>query len=153
VQPVRLVPDTGSFETWVNPDCSAGVTLDVNLCQQNMHYDISKSMLGQQEDATWHIRYGTGEALGVYVSDRFYYRHEDLVVRQRFGMATASAVAYAGIMGLGYGYGYALDYYNVLDTLVVYSHINAPIFSTALGHYGEGFSTGPLLSLPRADAY
>jgi len=71
------------------------------------------------------------------------------VVRQKFGMATDSVYTVSGIMGLGYGYGYTIDYYNVLDTLVVYNYINGPVFSTALGRIGEGLSASPLTLLTR----
>jgi aspartyl protease len=134
------MPDTGSYETWVNPNCSQGAAFDPLMCEHNMHYDINKSQLGREVNETWHIKYGTGEALGNYVWDRFYYRHEDIGVRQKFGMASDSVAAVAGIMGLGYGYGYTMDYYNVLDTLVVNSYINGPIFSSALGRISEGLS-------------
>jgi len=73
---VMLMPDTGSYETWVNPNCAEGRATDPMMCVRNMHYNISKSQLGRYVGGTWHMVYGTGEAIGQYVEDRFYYRRE-----------------------------------------------------------------------------
>lgn len=62
------------------------------------------------------------------------------MMRQRFGVAWDSSYAVSGILGLGYGAWYNLDYNNVLDSLVQYDLINAPIFSVALGPIGAGTS-------------
>jgi hypothetical protein len=72
-----LMPDTGSYETWVNPNCSYGAATDPNMCVRNLHYDLKKSQLGRYLNGTWHMVYGTGEAIGRYVEDRFYYRREN----------------------------------------------------------------------------
>ncbi len=65
---------------------------------------------------------------------------EDVEVRQRFGVAWDSSYAVSGILGLGYGAGYTLGYNNVLDSMVQYDLINAPIYSVALGPIGAGTS-------------
>lgn len=65
---------------------------------------------------------------------------EDVGIRQKFGMATDSSYAVSGILGLGYGIGYTINYANVLDSLVKFDLINAPIFSVALGGQGQGTS-------------
>ena len=64
-------------------------------------------------------------------------------ITQRFGVAWDSSYAVSGILGLGYGYGYSLGYNNVLDSLVEYDVINAPIYSVALGPIGTGSSECP----------
>lgn len=61
-------------------------------------------------------------------------------MRQRFGVAWDSSYAVSGILGLGYGIGYSLGYNNVLDSLVQYDLINAPIYSVAFGPIGAGTS-------------
>ena len=74
---------------------------------------------------------------------------EDVGIRQKFGMAWDSSYAVSGILGLGYGYGYSIGYNNVLDSLVGYDVINAPIYSVALGPIGAGTSKdhGPFAPL------
>jgi len=65
---------------------------------------------------------------------------EDVGIRQKFGLATDSSYAVSGILGLGYGIGYTINYANILDSLVKFDLINAPIYSVSLGGQGQGTS-------------
>ncbi len=61
-------------------------------------------------------------------------------IRQQFGIANDSGDAISGILGLGYGRGYSIGYDNIVDSLVKYDLINAPIYSVSLGRLGAGSS-------------
>ncbi|PKS05589.1 hypothetical protein jhhlp_008107 [Lomentospora prolificans] len=137
-QAVKLMPDSGSFETWVNPNCEKAAS--PYLCAVNGVYRPENSELAVTRNEPFDFTYGTGRVNGMYYEDRIYFRNEDVGIRQKFGMATDSSFAVSGIIGLGYGMGYTIGYSNILDSLVKYDLINAPIYSVSLGGQGEGTS-------------
>jgi hypothetical protein len=137
-QSVKLVIDTGSFEMWINPNCTASASKAA--CDANGHYDPKASGWSQALGSYFEFRYGTGFASGEYYGDLFYLREKNLLIAQQFGVANASGYAIAGILGLGYGYRCNIDYPSTLDSMVGYERINAPIFSLGLGGQGDGFS-------------
>ncbi|CAI4220119.1 unnamed protein product [Parascedosporium putredinis] len=137
-QLVKLSPDTGSFETWMNPNCENSAS--PYLCVVNGMYHPENSELAVTQNEPFDFSYGNGWVNGKYYEDRIYFRNEDVGIRQKFGMATDSSYAVSGILGLGYGMGYTIGYSNVLDSLVKFDLINAPAYSVSLGGQGEGTS-------------
>jgi Eukaryotic aspartyl protease len=126
---------------WVNPNCSAGA--DKAVCDANGHYDPKISKHSTPLGSYFDFRYGTGFARGQYYGDWMYFRENNLLIAQQFGLANQSQYAVAGILGLGYGSPANLDYPSTLDSLVQYQRIAAPIFSVDFGGQGDGFSMLP----------
>lgn len=62
------------------------------------------------------------------------------VANQQFGVATASAYVWAGMIGLGYGEGYNTQYPALLDRLVEDEYISQRVFSVGLGGASGGNS-------------
>ncbi|SPO03615.1 uncharacterized protein DNG_06298 [Cephalotrichum gorgonifer] len=137
-QAVRLTPDTGSWETWVNPKCESAAS--VPLCEMNGFYQPANSKLATTNNEPFAFGYGSGFATGMYYVDRIYFRDEDVGITQKFGVALDSGYAVSGILGLGYGSAYNINYNNIVDSLVSHSIINGPIYSVALAPIGAGTS-------------
>jgi hypothetical protein len=68
-QPVYAQLDTGSFELWVNPDCSVLGASDMRFCQAVGFYDTTKSTTATRLSGTRTLRYGIGAANISYVKD------------------------------------------------------------------------------------
>lgn len=62
------------------------------------------------------------------------------VTNQQFGVATASAYVWAGMIGLGYGNGYNTQYPTILDRMVEENYISQRVFSVGLGGESSGNS-------------
>lgn len=75
-QTVTLTPDTGSFETWVNPNCQYSTS--PLLCQVNGAYSPDISSDAEPLDETFQFEYGSGWAVGQYYADLMYFQSEPL---------------------------------------------------------------------------
>lgn len=69
LQNISLIVDTGSDETWVNPECDAFSHQAV--CLAAGHYNASDSTTAQNLSTPFSITYGSGSVEGWYVSDSF----------------------------------------------------------------------------------
>jgi hypothetical protein len=62
--------DTGSFELWVNPDCSnLGASTDVRFCKAVGSYNPSSSSSAVITQSTKILKYGIGQANIQYIQD------------------------------------------------------------------------------------
>lgn len=154
-QTVSVLIDTGSFELWVNPNCSsvspqgqhsASATA---LCEMSGQYDPSASKTSVDLDEDFSTQYGRGSANGTYFSDDI--EIAGITVKnQRFAVANSSDQNPTGILGLGpdpYGgfnnsepsIGEDLDTYMaspyslLLTSMVSQGLINSRAFSLDLG--------------------
>ncbi|KAI1878529.1 uncharacterized protein JN550_000711 [Neoarthrinium moseri] len=138
-QEVQVLLDTGSFELWVNPNCTASNL--PSYCQQFGSYDPKKSSTAQNLTTPWSITYGSGSAQGIYFTDDIFISGAQ-IKQQQFGLARNSQSVWFGIMGLGYGKmaqgkpGF-LPYNTVVDTLVAQNYTNSKAFSLDLGLQAE----------------
>ncbi|KLU86873.1 saccharopepsin [Magnaporthiopsis poae ATCC 64411] len=123
LQNISLIVDTGSDETWVNPECDA--FSHQAICLAAGHYNASDSTTAQNLSTPFSITYGSGSVEGWYVSDSFAIADKPASAVQ-FGMATYSYNLDAGILGLGYGS-------VVLDELKGQGVVETKDFSISLG--------------------
>ncbi|KAI0195258.1 aspartic peptidase domain-containing protein [Xylaria flabelliformis] len=130
-QVVNLLIDTGSFEMWVNPNCSTSNVPE--YCQAFGHYDPSLSPTSQRVDsAGFSIKYGSGQAKGPYYKDDIYISGTR-IQNQQFGVANSSELVWFGIMGLGHGDNGFISYPLVVESLETQGHTNTRLFSINLG--------------------
>ena len=146
---MKLALDTGSWEMWVNPNCTAAASKPV--CMNNGNYMPNVSTRKTNLGADFDIRYGSGFASGVYWQDWLYLREMNIVIEQKFGVANNSEYVTSGILGLGYGIDINTDYLTPLDNLVRYNWIYAPIYAIDLGGQGDGFSMYPSAPIARKE--
>ncbi|KAK0705788.1 aspartic peptidase domain-containing protein [Apiosordaria backusii] len=133
----RVFVDTGSYELWVNPRCSASAS-DA-LCQTFGNYFPSKSNSAMHIGGNFAVTYGTGAVRGSYWSDVMSIAMFQ-IPQVQFAVAADSNYTFAGILGLGYTYPHTIPYPSVLNLMVSQKMISAPIFSLGLGGDGDGFS-------------
>lgn len=70
-QRVRVSIDTGSSELWVNPNCARVETAaESEQCVRDGRYDPRRSSSAQISQTTNELRYGKGQAVVQYVSDK-----------------------------------------------------------------------------------
>ncbi|KAG4416051.1 hypothetical protein IFR04_010814 [Cadophora malorum] len=130
-QNLALSLDTGSSETWVNPQCSAaGPQANIDLCNSFPTYspNASSTALDYQQVTT--LQYGKGTANVDYYSDVFTLGGAT-VTGQQFGVATSSSDLPVGLMGVGPGIeltGYPI----IIDTLATQGVTNSRAFSLDL---------------------
>ncbi|KAH7369496.1 aspartic peptidase domain-containing protein [Rhexocercosporidium sp. MPI-PUGE-AT-0058] len=133
-QNLALSLDTGSSETWVNPQCSAaGPQANIDLCNSFPTYNpnVSSTALDFQQTTT--LSYGKGTAHIDYFSDHFNLGGA-VVTGQQFGVATSSSDLPVGLMGVGPGIeltGYPI----IIDTLAKQGVTNSRAFSLDLRSY------------------
>ncbi|KAI3320362.1 eukaryotic aspartyl protease [Xylariaceae sp. AK1471] len=138
-QSVFVQLDTGSFELWVNPDCSGlqGAT-DVRFCRAVGHYDPSSSSSAVQLAGTKTLRYGIGNASIQYVADTIGLAGTDALLQNvQFGVAFDTEDEFAGILGIGHGENITIRYKNMIDQLAAQGVTNTKAFSLALGSKDE----------------
>ncbi|EJT70318.1 saccharopepsin [Gaeumannomyces tritici R3-111a-1] len=123
-QNVSLIFDTGSDETWVNPECDAFSHQAV--CFAAGRYNASDSTTSQNLSAPFSITYGSGSVEGWYFRDSFAIAGKTASAVQ-FGMAKLSYNMDAGILGLGYDS-------VVLDELKGQGVVESKDFSISLGN-------------------
>ncbi|KAI0487052.1 aspartic peptidase domain-containing protein [Xylaria cf. heliscus] len=131
-QVIDVLIDTGSFELWVNPNCSASNVPD--FCKAFGHYDPTLSLTSQKINSSgFSIKYGSGQVQGPYYKDDIYISGAK-VQSQQFGVANSSDLVWFGIMGLGHGQGNGfINYPLVIDSLAAQGFTNTKLFSMNLG--------------------
>lgn len=137
-QPVFVQLDTGSFELWVNPDCTTVSGGDAVFCQRAGHYDSTASSTASSLGTTRTLRYGIGAANISYFTDTISLAGSPMALRDvQFGVATASVDAFSGILGIGYGKGIATRYPNFVDQLREQNATRVKAYTLALGSKDE----------------
>lgn len=156
-QQVFVQLDTGSFELWVNPDCSdLQGSADIRFCQAVGHYDSTSSSTATQLAGTKTLRYGIGSANIQYVTDdiglagtgEFPKDHyswncksnlqaDSQLKGVQFGVATDTTDEFAGILGIGHGLNVTIRYKNFIDELEAQGVTETKAFSLALGSKDE----------------
>ncbi|KAI1322318.1 aspartic peptidase domain-containing protein [Xylariaceae sp. FL0255] len=131
-QVVDVLIDTGSFELWVDPNCTNSNV--PQFCQAFGSYDPSLSSTAQAVSGTgFDIAYGSGEAMGPYWKDDITISGATIEAQQ-FGVANSSDLVWFGIMGLGHGQGNGfINYPLVIDSLYNQGFTNTRLFSLDLG--------------------
>ncbi|KAI0156690.1 acid protease [Hypoxylon sp. FL1284] len=161
-QQVYVQLDTGSFELWVNPDCSElQGSADVRFCQAVGHYDSASSSTATKLAGTKSLRYGIGSADVQYVTDDIDLGGSDSQLKGvQFGVATDTSDEFSGILGIGHGQNMTIRYKNFIDELEDQGVTETKAFSLALGSKDEqegvvifggldtGKFTGNLQTLP-----
>ncbi|KAI0105576.1 acid protease [Hypoxylon sp. NC0597] len=161
-QQVFVQLDTGSFELWVNPDCSdLQGSADVRFCRAVGHYEPSSSSSATQVAGTKTLRYGIGSAQIQYVKDDIGLTGTNSKLKGvQFGVAIDTVDEFAGILGIGHGLNVTIRYKNFIDELEAQGVTETKAFSLALGSKDEqegvvifggldtGKFTGTLQTLP-----
>ncbi|KAK4097477.1 acid protease [Parathielavia hyrcaniae] len=133
-QPVFVQLDTGSFELWVNPDCTAVTDSDAAFCEQAGQYDTTKSSTAASLGTNRTLRYGIGTANISYFTDTITLAGSPTTLQAvQFGVATVSEDAFSGILGIGYGKGVATRYLNFVDQLRAQNATRVKAYTLALG--------------------
>lgn len=133
-QPVFVQLDTGSFELWVNPDCTTVSGSDAVFCERAGQYDAAKSSTATSLGTGRTLRYGIGAANVSYFTDTISLAGSPMTLRDvQFGVATASEDAFSGILGIGYGKGIGTSYLNFVDHLRAQNVTRVKAYSLALG--------------------
>jgi len=133
-QPVFVQLDTGSFELWVNPDCTTVSGADALFCQRAGQYKTASSSTATSLGTTRTLRYGIGTANISYFTDTITLAGSPTALQAvQFGVATASEDAFSGILGIGYGKGYATKYLNFVDQLRAQNATRVKAYTLALG--------------------
>ncbi|KAI1423531.1 aspartic peptidase domain-containing protein [Xylaria sp. FL1777] len=138
-QPVFVQLDTGSFELWVNPNCTTlqGAS-DIKFCRSIGHYDPSSSSSSIELPATKTLRYGIGSAKIQYVVDTVSLAGSDALLQQvQLGVALDTVDEFSGILGIGHGENVTIRYKNMIDQLADQGTTNTKAFSLALGSKSE----------------
>jgi len=125
--------DTGSFELWVNPDCTTLGDGDRRFCEAVGKYDAGASTTASDFTGSKLLRYGIGEANITYVQDSIGLPGSAVMSGVQFGVATASEDQFAGILGIGYGQGISTRYPNFVDNLAAQGVTKVRAFSLAMG--------------------
>ncbi|KAK4227826.1 putative aspartic-type endopeptidase [Podospora fimiseda] len=160
-QPVFVQLDTGSFELWVNPDCTAVSGADRAFCERIGQFDTTKSSTASSLGTGKTLRYGIGRANITYFEDNISLAGSTASLQKvQFGVATETEDTFSGILGIGYGKGIATKYPNFIDELAAQNATKVKIYTLALGSKEEkegvivfgGVDTskfaGPLAKLP-----
>ena len=130
--------DTGSFELWVNPTCSALNSGDSMFCDSVGNFNSAQSSTFSSLGTTKSLRYGIGAANITYVKDDITLPGSQSVLRQlQFGVATSTEDQFSGILGIGYGMGLTTKYPNFLDELTLQNVTKVKAFTIALGSKNE----------------
>ncbi|KAI0531517.1 aspartic peptidase domain-containing protein [Xylaria digitata] len=138
-QPVFVQLDTGSFELWVNPNCTTlRGSSDVRFCEAIGHYDPSSSSSSIELTTTKTLRYGIGSAVVQYVVDSVGLAGTDTLLQEvQFGVALDTVDEFSGILGIGHGENLTIRYKNLIDQLADQGATSTKAFSLALGSKSE----------------
>ncbi|KAK8108295.1 uncharacterized protein PG998_010308 [Apiospora kogelbergensis] len=138
-QTVEVVVDTASYELYVNPDCARAA--NPAFCAGAGRYDARGSGTAENLTTRFGVSFGSGGYAGTYFCDTLTLGDDSWpVANQQFGVATASAYVWAGMIGLGYGEGYNTQYPALLDRLAEDEYISQRVFSVGLGGASGGNS-------------
>lgn len=130
--------DTGSFELWVNPNCTGLSLSDATFCSATGSYDASKSSTAVTSTVKKTLSYGIGSANIVYVKDSIALPGAATPMSNvQFGVATTSVDEFSGILGIGYGQGLTTNYPNFVDQLALQNQTTVKAFSVGLGSKTE----------------
>ncbi|KAL1878582.1 hypothetical protein VTK73DRAFT_7760 [Phialemonium thermophilum] len=133
-QSVFVQLDTGSFELWVNPDCSDLDGSNARFCQSAGFYDTTKSSTAVSLGTGKTLRYGIGSANITYFRDDIALPGSTTGLKSvQFGVATSTVDEFSGILGIGYGQGIATRYKNFIDELSAQNAVKVKAFTIALG--------------------
>ncbi|KAL2160462.1 hypothetical protein VTH06DRAFT_1150 [Thermothelomyces fergusii] len=133
-QSVFVQLDTGSFELWVNPDCTAVSGSDAVFCERAGRYDATQSSTATSLGTSRTLRYGIGAANISYFTDNISLAGSPMTLQDvQFGVATASEDAFSGILGIGYGKGIGTGYPNFVDQLWEQNVTRVKAYTLALG--------------------
>ncbi|KAI1421477.1 aspartic peptidase domain-containing protein [Xylaria sp. FL1777] len=136
-QVIDVLIDTGSFELWVNPICSASNVPE--FCEVFGHYNPAMSSTSQRVNGEFTIKYGSGQVAGSYYKDDIYISGAK-VEGQQFGVANSSELVWFGILGLAHGQGNGfINYPLLVDSITSRGYANTKLFSMDLG---KQFSPG-----------
>ncbi|KXJ88940.1 aspartic peptidase domain-containing protein [Microdochium bolleyi] len=140
-QPQYVLLDTGSYELWVNPDCTVLKNeQDRHFCQALGHYNSSASSTAVSLGENRTLQYGVGSVSFDYYTETIGLGgSSDATIQQlQFGVARRTKNETSGILGLGYGKNLlATDYPNFIDQLAEQGHTQTRAFSVALGSKSE----------------
>ncbi|KAL7809414.1 aspartic peptidase domain-containing protein [Trichoderma aethiopicum] len=137
-QTVYAQIDTGSFELWVNPNCSNVQSADQRFCRAIGFYDPSSSSTADVTSQSARLRYGIGSADVTYVHDTITLPGSSRGMKAvQFGVADTSVDEFSGILGLGAGNGINTQYPNFVDELAAQGVTATKAFSLALGSKAE----------------
>ncbi len=150
-QLVSLIVDTGSWATWVNPDCTRAS--NPKRCSQIPVYDPKASSPPPQRFPELDQSANYGNNIGALLqgyTDIFTWGKDIKVPNQPFAIANASAGLFAPVLGLApdgaQGFNAGFSNHSVLSTMARQKIINSRAFSLALGaanasvtHPGIGF--------------
>ncbi|KAJ1337421.1 candidapepsin [Microdochium nivale] len=129
--------DTGSYELWVNPDCTALQNeQDQRFCQALGHYDASASSTAVSLGENKTLQYGIGSVTFDYYTETVGLGAgaPDAILQQlQFGVARKIKDGTSGILGLGYGKDLTIEYPNFIDQLFEQGVTQTKAFSIALG--------------------
>jgi len=126
--------DTGSFELWVNPDCTKVSGGDAVFCERAGKYDSAKSTTSESLGTSKTLRYGIGSANISYVTDTITLMGSTTALQTvQFGVASASEDTFSGILGIGYGEGMTTRYPNFVDQLAAQNATKVKAYTLALG--------------------
>lgn len=131
--------DTGSFELWVNPDCtSLSSSGDQTFCKAAGQYSPSDSSTSEKTGDSRNLNYGTGSAKVSYYEDDVALSKDAKLKGIQFGVADETEGQFAAVLGLGYGEGKNTEYPNFIDELKDQGVVKSKTFSVALGSKEEG---------------
>lgn len=135
--------DTGSSETWVNPDCSTANTAGQTAeCNANPIYNPTKSSTAEDAGVQFSLSYGKGSSSGEYFIDTFVVAGGS-IPGMSFGYADTSEAMDAGILAVGYGVEVA-GYYCLIDMMAYDGLIASRAFSLDLGSVDVTTASGKL---------
>ncbi|TLD32962.1 hypothetical protein PspLS_00027 [Pyricularia sp. CBS 133598] len=126
-QNITVIFDTGSDQTWLNPQC-VGMSHQA-ICVASGSYNSSQSITARNLSSEFSIIYGSGTVEGWYMRDTVSIAGlsaEDV----QFGVATYSYAMDSGILGLGYDSVF-------MDELQGQGKIDSKDFSVSLGPNGS----------------
>lgn len=136
-QQVYVQLDTGSFELWVNPQCSGLSLSDAAFCDQTGKYNRAKSTTAIAMKTGKTLSYGLGSANISYVKDTISLPGGTPMTSVQFGVASSSTDEFSGILGIGYGMGKTTTYPNFVDELARQNETTVKAFSVGLGSKSE----------------
>ncbi|KAF2494423.1 acid protease [Lophium mytilinum] len=130
-QPVSVSIDTGSSDTWVDPDCStAGPQSSIDLCNSYPVYTVDLSSTAEDTGESTTLSYGKGSADVEYYTDNFLLGGAT-VIAQQFAVASDSTDMPTGLMGVGPGIELT-GYPTIIDQLADQGITNSRAFSLDL---------------------
>jgi len=134
---VSVQLDTGSSELWVNPNCTAAPSVELqNFCKSLPRYNPATSTSSNLGD-NFDLNYNIGEAAGVYYTDDIKVG-SSTIKGQQFGVASSSVDLDTGILGVG-PHTSQFDYPSFIESLAAQGQTKSVAFSLDLRSVDEDF--------------